>query len=464
LHTQILHLSGPGRGRLESIPRDVVRIGSASESEVLIPGVAAHHAEVHYRPEECSFHLYARGGTVFVNGQQVREVILDHGDLLELGAGGPKLRFRIHAEKGEYCKPVRSMFADARDHRELHGLLAWVASLLRDLHHRTSLATKIAFPLLVAALAFFAAWGGQRVGAREANRLIAELVARQELLVRRDEIDSLRESFDQRARILDRLAEQNAALKRVLATYTEGVCLLHGELTFELEADGSVQPLLGPDGSPAAVEYTGSGFLASADGHVVTNRHVVEPWWRDEDLRRITQLGYRPRFLRFEAVFPGRDPLPVLTGSVRTRSDDVDVAVVRVEIQGIDPLPLHDGDLRPLEGERVVVIGYPTGVNALLAKADPVIVREVTGQANSLTELIRLLAARRAITPVVTQGALGEVFEHQLVYDASTTTGGSGGPVFGPDGRVIAVNFAILSQFGGTNFGVPIRFARELLP
>jgi serine protease Do len=50
-----------------------------------------------------------------------------------------------------------------------------------------------------------------------------------------------------------------------------------------------------------------------------------------------------------------------------------------------------------------------------------------------------------------------------ISYDASTTHGGSGGPVFGGSGEVIAVNFAILPDFSGANFGVPIRFARELV-
>ena len=53
--------------------------------------------------------------------------------------------------------------------------------------------------------------------------------------------------------------------------------------------------------------------------------------------------------------------------------------------------------------------------------------------------------------------------ERRLVYDAETTSGGSGGPVFGPDGTVVGVNFAVTRDFGGSNFGVPIRFVRELL-
>ena len=80
------------------------------------------------------------------------------------------------------------------------------------------------------------------------------------------------------------------------------------------------------------------------------------------------------------------------------------------------------------------------------------------------TTRIAELARRGVISPVITQGGLNEVRDRRLVYDAETTSGGSGGPVFGPDGRVVGVNFAVTRDFGGSNFGVPIRFAQELLP
>ena len=51
----------------------------------------------------------------------------------------------------------------------------------------------------------------------------------------------------------------------------------------------------------------------------------------------------------------------------------------------------------------------------------------------------------------------------ELVYDAATTFGGSGGPVFGPDGTVVGVNHAGLPGFDASNFGVPIRHAKALL-
>jgi hypothetical protein len=51
----------------------------------------------------------------------------------------------------------------------------------------------------------------------------------------------------------------------------------------------------------------------------------------------------------------------------------------------------------------------------------------------------------------------------KIVYDAATTSGGSGGSLFNCDGKVIGVNFATLSDLGGSNFAVPVRYADELL-
>jgi S1-C subfamily serine protease len=76
---------------------------------------------------------------------------------------------------------------------------------------------------------------------------------------------------------------------------------------------------------------------------------------------------------------------------------------------------------------------------------------------------VQELARRKLIRPLVTQGHLGVVGPDRLVYDAQTTSGGSGGPVFSAGGKVIGVNFAILSGFSGSNFAVPISRAAKMV-
>ncbi|MFM1870775.1 MAG: hypothetical protein RL398_197, partial [Planctomycetota bacterium] len=111
-----------------------------------------------------------------------------------------------------------------------------------------------------------------------------------------------------------------------------------------------------------------------------------------------------------------------------------------------------------------IVVGYPTGLSALIARADTALVERLQAQDASMTEAIDALAEADEISPLLTQGVVSEVRADKVTYDAVTTHGGSGGPVFAGNGKVIAVNHAILQNYTGANFGVPVRFAAELLP
>jgi S1-C subfamily serine protease len=221
-----------------------------------------------------------------------------------------------------------------------------------------------------------------------------------------------------------------------------------------------------PSDDPFEIEYTGSGFLVSRAGHVVTNRHVVAPWLEEEALAPLVAAGAVPEFVHLTATFPGRAPIDVPPAGILRRSDDLDVAVVQLDaaaVQDLPVLPMRNGP-PDSEDQRAIVVGYPTGLAALLARADSTFVDGLRQKHASMTEAITELADTSQITPVITQGVISNVRERLLEYDAATTHGGSGGPVFDSSGEVIGVNYAILPSFTGTSYGVPIRFARELLP
>lgn len=461
MRAQLLHLSGPLRGRTITHAEPIVVVGSGAEATVVlpVPEVRPRHGRIVYEEAHCAFLLQALDGPVFVNGDQVQEVELQDDDLIEWGIGGPKARFRAYVEPGAVCKPVRRMLADAAAVGEVSGGVAATTTLTRDLLTQATLTLKIGFPLAVLGIAaltgLFAGWFASRPSAAERRRT-ADMVTQQELV-------ALREAQQQQQREIEQLLSASAAMRRIREQWSRGVCLLHGRFQLLL-ADGT--PVGDGNGQPLVVEYTGSGFRVTALGHIVTNRHVAAPWRDMDGIKELVARGLRPQFLTFTATFPGRLPIAVPPESARLRDDDLDVAVLQIDaalLGDVPVLPLHQGPLD--RGDpRAVVVGYPTGLGALLARADNALVEALQRESASMTTAIDRLAAAGQISPLMTQGIVGNEQDRLLVYDAPTTHGGSGGPVFGSDGTVIGVNQAILRDFAGANFGVPIRYAVELLP
>lgn len=277
------------------------------------------------------------------------------------------------------------------------------------------------------------------------------------------EVESLRAELHRYSELVENEARRGAAMQRVMDRYSQGVCLIHGIFTLNEQRDNGVAAVTDPDGKPLRLEYLGSGFLVSADGDIVTNRHVAEPWWNNDSIAPLLAGGLKPAFVELTVTFPGHQPIVVDPGTIRISSDGVDVAVLVAPVHDVPVLPLSEHDPQELRGQRLMLLGYPTGLAALLARADPEVASAALTEARDTTTLIEALSRRHAITPVITHGTLSEVTRRQLIYDAVTTAGGSGGPVFGPDGEVIGVNFATLRDFQGSNYGVPVRFVRVLL-
>ncbi len=488
MRAQLLHLSGPFRGRTDTYTSDRVLLGTSPEADVrfLAGGrVVERHAEIVFKPDGCSFYLNALDGPIFVNRAEVREIILATGDLLEIGLDGPKLRFRAYHEPGRPCKPVRQMLRDAREVGRESGLAASAGALRHDLVTQSTWKLKLGSPLAAVVLVVAAAYLGGVLGGttamhreeadrqvradlhqREVDALLGqvqEFRRRQAGHASREEVAELRADLARRAVVVDDIVRRNDALKRVLDVYSKGVCLIHGVYTFMTMRDDQLVPVTDTAGNPLEIEYIGSGFLASDVGQVITNRHVAQPWWNNEGVRGLLEQGLVPRFVHLTAGFPGKEPVDISPDSIRLSDEGVDLAVLHVEVTDVPVLPLGFDRLEAARGGRVILLGYPTGLNAILARAEPDLVAEVMAAATDTTTLIAELARRGAISPVITQGALNEVRPRRLVYDAETTSGGSGGPVFGSGGRVIGVNFAITRDFDGSNFGVPITFARRLL-
>ncbi len=110
------------------------------------------------------------------------------------------------------------------------------------------------------------------------------------------------------------------------------------------------------------------------------------------------------------------------------------------------------------------MLGYPTGIRALLARTDEAFVEELMARGGlDFWTIASRLAEAGHIAPLATRGIVGQVTAAAVVYDADTTSGGSGGPVVNLRGEVVAINTAVLPEFGGANQGVPVTAARKLL-
>lgn len=335
---------------------------------------------------------------------------------------------------------------------------------------RVATCTRAAAAAVLVSVAFGASAcarvGTGTTGAPSAEELRAELDACREqhrIDASADEVLALREELRAVVASVESGERRRTAMRKAMDEYARGVCLVHGVFTFFEATDGGDVRVSGPDGRPLTLEYLGSGFLASDRGHVATNRHVAEPWWNNESVLPLLRRGLRPGFVSLSVTFPGRAPVPVERDTIRVSDQDVDLAVFRVDIDDLPVLPLSVRDPGELRGDGLMLLGYPTGLAALMARAEPEVASAAMSEASDTDSLIRSLSARGGLLPVSTHGTLNHVTPHKLIYDAVTTSGGSGGPVFGPNGEVIGVNFAVLRGFQGSNFGVPIRFLTALM-
>jgi serine protease Do len=164
-------------------------------------------------------------------------------------------------------------------------------------------------------------------------------------------------------------------------------------------------------------ESTGSGFVISSDGYIVTNDHVVE------GATRLSVYLKDGHMLEGEVV--GRDP-------------KTDLALVKVESdEELAAAELGDSDgARP--GDWVMAIGSPFGLD------------------HTVTVGVLSAKGRRQVT--------GQSYDDFLQTDASINPGNSGGPLFDMRGRVIGINTAIRADANGIGFSIPINLAKELLP
>ncbi len=171
-------------------------------------------------------------------------------------------------------------------------------------------------------------------------------------------------------------------------------------------------------------EGSGSGFIVTPDGYILTNNHVVA----DADKVTVTLLDKR----MFKAKVVGRDPT-------------TDVAVIKIDGSNFPTVALGD-DAKARVGEWVLAVGNPLGL-------DFTVTAGIISAKGRSRELRGLYASQYAIVDYIQT-------------DAAINPGNSGGPLVNTRGDVIGINSAIASQTGyysGYGFAIPITLAKTVM-
>ncbi|HAN73871.1 MAG TPA: serine protease [Planktothrix sp. UBA8402] len=162
---------------------------------------------------------------------------------------------------------------------------------------------------------------------------------------------------------------------------------------------------------------TGSGFILSADGVIMTNSHVVEGTDRVQVVLRDGR--------RFDGKVLGSDAV-------------TDVAVIKIDADNLPSVKIGDSEaLSP--GEWAIAIGNPLGLD------------------NSVTVGIISATGRSSSDIGVPDKRIGFI-----QTDAAINPGNSGGPLLNAKGEVIGMNTAIISGAQGLGFAIPINKAQQI--
>ena len=177
------------------------------------------------------------------------------------------------------------------------------------------------------------------------------------------------------------------------------------------------------DGLETQQVGAGSGFIATSDGMIITNRHVVAD--ESADYTVVTSDGQS-----YSAEVLARDPLN-------------DLAVVKIDQSNLPTIPLGDSENVKL-GSRVVAIG-----NALGELSNTVTSGIISGIGRTISANDSTGGIQR----------LDEVFQ----TDAAINPGNSGGPLLNLAGQVIGINTAIDRSGQLVGFAIPSNEAKKVL-
>jgi serine protease Do len=448
-----------------------------------------------------SYEIEATAGkSVWVNGSPIAASHLKHGDTIEFGETGPLCRTRFYTDHSLVRNTVSDILSDIGKYLRVsrEPPVRRTIRAFRALFGRLSYETSVLFrvTVLVAILGFgLLAYQQQQLNenlkqsienaASQLDNVATAMVNAQKEALRSSDLTELRDNLERRVLSnvtrLEELELRSKASSRIIAETSSAIAFLQGVYGFqENDGDRMLRQIISPDGLPlysprgrpllslegdgplVELQFTGTGFVVGHGGVLITNRHVALPWEQSVSAGEIAAEGVEPVMIKFIAYLPNETAgVPV---ELLQASESSDLAILRYEGGSETLLGLRLAENPPHSGDEVIVMGYPTGLRSMLAQSGVDFINELQESKNTgFWSVASRLAEKGYIAPLASRGIVGQVTPAAIVYDAETTHGGSGGPVLDINGDVVAVNTAILPEYGGSNLGVPISKVRDLL-
>lgn len=348
--------------------------------------VSSHHAEVMRRGDQYLLRDLGSTNGTLINGRRVVVGELAHDDLIEFGAGGPLLRFGVEQNENQEGHETPISEQVARRH-------SGVSDSTPSHQSRRGLRNN---GFLIAALMAAMLLGG-----------IGGIVASSRLRATDPETLSFAE-----------VAELNSP------------AVVFIRVEFELfDSSGTVT---------AREARTGSGFVASDDGEsglIITNRHLVRDWEYNSP-----SPGASGRVTKIDVVLPHQKPEESVAAEIYSLgpANSADVAILKFSssspfVHRIEP------DINNInQGDEVVVIGYPLGLDLLERTKD------------------------ERVDPSLSTGIVSRVGQDFIQLNLRAYHGNSGGPVLNRKGSVIGILTANIGSARDIALATPISAAVAL--
>ena len=508
----IIHITVGSEKRTEFFPDERIRIGSdeTCDLQVMAPGMQSRGLWFEIENSDGMYRVIEFDDTLDfkINEQPMRRYIaVSDGDVITMSDAEVAFAFfsletkssliTTNRETPHISRFIEDAALEAAGSGKRDDAKAFLREFVRELFREISWTTKAITLVLLAAFVTGILYIGFAVNTELRK-------SRQQSELQSAVIQDLEKKLGQTNDTIGDLDKSNKDLMKSVSLapnlrveYGSGVCLVIGLYDLVDKKTGKVlryadpqsarpnpyepappdetgaqlpQPQIGitteGNGSPVEYDFIGTGFHVGG-GYIVTNRHVVQPWEEDDQVKQMIKAANgKPRVKRLVLYFPGSaQPFPM---RVRTTGQKEDIA-----IGTIDPSMLpHEVPALPLDtdtesvaiGRTVVTMGYPSGPDRLLAMVDDDEAKTINQRfGNSRQNLINFLAQSQKIVPLTTQGHITDLDAHRIVHDAKTAEGGSGAPLFGQAGKVIGVNFGVFTENTASNMAIPIKFAIDLL-